>query len=287
VFFDTLLLARATVPGAAGLGALAQRFGIPGGRAHHALDDARTLVAVTGALQQRRAERSRKAALTNLLDYLGLALALEPEASDEEAGLLRTIAGAYTLGRYSDCLEYYQQERERLHRPDLPDLEAVIMRLGGRQRLERLRAEPDLAERHPVSLARLDALIEGSEAPTLPESIDRFLERVALSTSEGVEAAPNRVNLLTLHATKGLEFSRVYVVGVEDAELLRGPPHEHRRAEIEEARRLLYVGMTRAEDRLVLTRARRRGGVPTGGSRFLDEMRLQAVDLASDNGGDP
>jgi superfamily I DNA/RNA helicase len=279
-FYDTLLLARAIVPGGAGLGALAERFGIPVGRAHHALDDAKTLVAVGQALERRRAERSRKAGMTNLLDYLGLALALEPAASGEEAELLRTIAGAYTLGRYSDCLEFYEQERARLGRGDLPATEEVIDRLGGRRRMARLRAETDFAERYPVSMARLDVLIDASSAPTLNESLDRFLERVALSSSEGIATARDRVNLLTLHATKGLEFSRVYIAGVEDAELLGGPQKELRRGEIEEARRLLYVGMTRAEDRLVLTRAHRRGGLPTGGSRFLDEMGLEVVDLA-------
>jgi superfamily I DNA/RNA helicase len=47
------------------------------------------------------------------------------------------------------------------------------------------------------------------------------------------------------------------------------------KAEIEEARRLLYVGMTRAKDRLVLTRVDVRSGQPTGGHRFLDEIGLK------------
>jgi DNA helicase-2/ATP-dependent DNA helicase PcrA len=83
------------------------------------------------------------------------------------------------------------------------------------------------------------------------------------------------VNLLTLHSTKGLEFSRVYVVGVEDEQLPGG--RELARAatrDIEEARRVLYVGMTRAIDRLVLTRAESRFSKPTGGSLFLGEMGL-------------
>jgi DNA helicase-2/ATP-dependent DNA helicase PcrA len=86
-----------------------------------------------------------------------------------------------------------------------------------------------------------------------------------------------RVNLLTLHATKGLEFSRVYVVGVEDFQMPGWGPVTHgREEEIREARRLLYVGMTRARDRLVLTRVQTRGGKDAGGSRFLDEMGLVA-----------
>src|SRR5204862_1145645 len=111
---------------------------------------------------------------------------------------------------------------------------------------------------------------------TLRESIDRLLDRVALSTSEGIEVAPDRVNLLTLHSTKGLEFSRVYIVGVEDYQI---PGYrestEHRQAEIQEARRLLYVGMTRARERLVLTRVERRFGMDAGGSSFLEEMGLE------------
>jgi superfamily I DNA/RNA helicase len=67
----------------------------------------------------------------------------------------------------------------------------------------------------------------------------------------------------------------VYIVGVEDAELIGGtatrPATE---AQIEEARRLLYVGMTRAKDRLVLTYAKERNERPGGGHRFLDEMGL-------------
>ena len=83
------------------------------------------------------------------------------------------------------------------------------------------------------------------------------------------------VNLLTMHSTKGLEFSRVYVVGVEDASLIGGTPSRRAsEADIEEARRLLYVGMTRAKDRLVFTHAAERKGEPTGGHRFLDEMGI-------------
>jgi DNA helicase-2/ATP-dependent DNA helicase PcrA len=125
-------------------------------------------------------------------------------------------------------------------------------------------------------LARLDALVAASATDTLAGSIHRLLERVALSTSKEVETDPERVNLLTLHSTKGLEYSRVYVVGVEDERLpgLRGGGDDVR--EIEEARRLLYVGMTRAMDRLVLTRVITRFGKPTGGSRFLEEMGLAA-----------
>ena len=275
VFYDTYPLARSLSQDSPRQEDIARRFGIDVGRAHHALDDAVTLARVYLELERRRAIRARKAVLVNLLDYLGLALALEQQAGNEERDLLCKLAKFYTLGRYSEALEFYEMERERTGTA-APSVEAVIERLGGRALMTRLRAEPDPAQRYPAAVARLRALIEGDSSATLSDGIDRLLERVALSTSEGIEVAPDRVNLLTLHSTKGLEFSRVYILGVEDYQI---PGYrestEKRQAEIEEARRLLYVGMTRARERLVLTRVERRSGMEAGGSTFLEEMGLE------------
>jgi DNA polymerase III epsilon subunit family exonuclease len=280
VFYDTYPLARSLSQDSPRQEDMARRFGIDVGRAHHALDDAVTLARVYLELERRRAIRARKAVLVNLLDYLGLALALEQPAGHEERDRMFKLAKFYTLGRYSEALEFYEMERERTGTA-APPVDAVIERLGGRALMTRLRAEPDPAQRYPAAVARLRALIEGDSSATLSDGIDRLLERVALSTSEGVEVAPDRVNLLTLHSTKGLEFSRVYIVGVEDYQI---PGYrestEQRQPEIEEARRLLYVGMTRARERLVLTRVERRAGMEAGGSTFLEEMGL-AVQAAT------
>ena len=144
--------------------------------------------------------------------------------------------------------------------------------------MDRLRAERRPEDRFPAAIARLSALVTASESPDLDEAIKSLLDRVALSRSDGVELERDRVNLLTLHSTKGLEFSRVYVIGVEDNEM---PGNQalanHRMEEIEEARRLLYVGMTRAKDRLILTRAAIRRGAPGGESGFLSEIGLSPV----------
>jgi superfamily I DNA/RNA helicase len=278
VWFDSLVLARALFRTGARLQDLAHRFGVVSGRAHHALDDAETLAAVFGALGRLQVTRARKAALVNVLDFVGLGLALSRAPSSPEAELFRELSRVYALGRYSDCLAFYEAERHRLADPALPSLDEVIELLGGRRLYERLRTERSAEERYPEAYARLRRLVEACGAPTPDESVDRFLERVALSTSEGVDIDRHRVNLLTLHSTKGLEFSRVYIVGVEDYQL---PGYyqtvDNRSDEIDEARRLLYVGMTRTRDRLVLTRVETRGGKSTGGNRFLDEMGLVPV----------
>ena len=267
-FYDTFPLVRSLSQDSGKQEDIAHRFGIDCGRAHHALDDAISLAHIYRELQKLRAARARKAVLSNVLDYLGLALALEG-GDGSERNLLFEIARRRTLGRYSDALEFYAASRT----DNAPTVEEVITRLGGRALMMRLRAQRDPSQRYATAVARLNALIgEG----TLEECIDLLLERVALSTSEGVELAPDRVNLLTLHSTKGLEFSRVYILGVEDYELLGYQPAAD---ELEEARRLLYVGMTRARERLVLTRVQRRFGRETGGSSFLEEMRLRTLDL--------
>src|SRR5512134_381550 len=284
VFYDTLPLVRSLSRDSGKLEDLALRFGIDAGRAHHALDDAVTLARVYRELERQRGIRARKAVLVNLLDYLGLALALEPGAgAGGEREALFNLSRLYTLGRYSDALAFYEVERERAAGPPAPTVDEVIERLGGRALMTRLRAEPDPAQRYPAAVARLRALMDADASATLAESIDRLLERVALSTSEGIEVALDRVNLLTLHSTKGLEFSRVYIVGVEDYQI---PGYhestEDRPAEVQEARRLLYVGMTRARERLVLTRVERRFGMEAGGSRFLEEMELEAQPVGAE-----
>ena len=139
--------------------------------------------------------------------------------------------------------------------------------------MERVRAERTAQSRYPEALGRLRRLLEACECGELPASICAFLERAMLSQHDGAEARPNRVNLLTMHSTKGLEFSRVYIVGVEDEQLIPIPRDGAlNKLELEEARRLLYVGMTRTKDRLVMTRAKAREGKSTGGHRFLDEI---------------
>src|SRR2546430_1495649 len=284
VFYDTYPLARSLSQDSPRQEDIAHRFGIDCGRAHHALDDAVTLARVYRELERQRAIRARKAVLVNLLDYLGLALALEGDKATGtgEGQVLFDRARYYTLGRYSDALAFYEMERERSGGAPAPTVDELIRRLGGRALMTRLRAEPDPAQRYPAAVARLRGLMDEPSppdpaSPSIEASIDRLLERLALSTSDGIEVAPDRVNLLTLHSTKGLEFSRVYIVGDEDYQI---PGYrestEDRQAEIQEAPPLLYVGMSRTRDRLVSTRVGEALGAAGGGSGFFGEMGLEA-----------
>ena len=192
-----------------------------------------------------------------------------------EEQLLQDLALPATLGRFSNCLDVYADEREAA---GAPPVDEIIERLGGMQVLERIRAERSPAERYPAAVARLRALVDSIQATTLTDGIELMLARAALSTSGDAELDRRRVNLLTLHATKGLEFSRVYIIGAEDRLLpgLRELEADDIKA-VQEGRRLLYVGMTRAKERLVLTRTLRRNGWSSGGDRFLRDAGLAST----------
>jgi superfamily I DNA/RNA helicase len=280
VTFDSLPLARDLHPGSRKLEDLAHHFRIELPRAHRAYEDARALALVFLRLQAEKLARARKTALVHLLDYLGLALALsDPKTLNDEAQGLWKLARAFALGRFSDCLEYYRLERASSGALDAPSIDEVIRRLGGQSKLEQYRKEKGADERYPAAMARLRRLLDATSGDALADQLREFLNRIALSRSDAAEKDPDlafRVNLLTLHSTKGLEFSRVYIVGAEDGQLLSTPRDGSAmpEAELQESRRLLYVGMTRAKDRLVLTRAERRKDLPTGGYRFLTEMSL-------------
>jgi DNA helicase-2/ATP-dependent DNA helicase PcrA len=107
-------------------------------------------------------------------------------------------------------------------------------------------------------------------------TLDEFLQDVALiSDQDTLAETVNAPTLLTLHAAKGLEFGAVFIVGLDDGLL----PHSRsfdEPEEMEEERRLFYVGITRAKDRLYLIRSVQRGGrgyaEETFPSRFLDDI---------------
>jgi DNA polymerase III epsilon subunit family exonuclease len=276
--YDTLPLARELHEGSAKLTDLAKRFDIDAGQSHRALDDTRTLAKVFQGMNRLKVEKARKTALAGSLDFVALGLALSDQKLlvEEAVELLKKIR-IYPLGPYSDALEFYHRERERGDDHSLPTREEIIDLLGGGELRDRMKTQRDAMQRYPVAMSRMRGLLAACGEGSLPEQIGAFLEKASLSSRPTeTEPAKERVNLLTLHSTKGLEFSRVYIVGVEDAQFIgTNPNRPPARSEIEESRRLLYVGMTRAEDRLVMTRVVRREGEPTAGHQFLDEMGLK------------
>jgi DNA helicase-2/ATP-dependent DNA helicase PcrA len=139
----------------------------------------------------------------------------------------------------------------------------------------------------PEAFSRIENLKElanaAHDAEERGETLAEFLDHAALASDTDQFDPEARVTLMTLHAAKGLEFPLVFLAGLEEGLF----PHSRTLSspdELEEERRLCYVGMTRAMDTLILTRAhyRRRYGndVPEMSipSRFLEEVPNQLVE---------
>ena len=124
----------------------------------------------------------------------------------------------------------------------------------------------------------ISGYLENAEEP----SLGGFLDEVALYTDlDGVEDADNCVTLMTMHAAKGLEFPVVFVIGMEEG-VFPGYRAIGEEEELEEERRLCYVALTRAKERLCLTCAAQRmlfgrtaANLP---SRFVQEIPADRVD---------
>ncbi|HKZ17178.1 MAG TPA: 3'-5' exonuclease, partial [Geobacteraceae bacterium] len=132
----------------------------------------------------------------------------------------------------------------------------IIKETGYEDRLREDRSEE--AQDRLNNLQELLTALEEFEQKSNDKTLSGFLEQAALVSDNETEEGPkSAVTLMTLHSAKGLEFPVVFMIGMEE----RLFPHVRSledREQMEEERRLCYVGMTRAKERLFLTNARRR-----------------------------
>ncbi len=223
--------------------------------------------------------RARGLSLYDALAEVDAVEGLKPAARRALAALRETLAG---LAKDAPALDAGVAVQEVLSRTGL------LARLEADRTDEATEKAENLVEL--VAAAReFDEAAAGQPPPRDPEEptpvpLARFLEQIAL-LGEADQATPEgRVSLMTLHAAKGLEFTAVFLSGLEDGTFPRAPwgdvsPREEAEA-YDEERRLCYVGMTRAKKRLTLSLARRRMGFGEGGpsfrqmepSRFLTDL---------------
>ena len=163
---------------------------------------------------------------------------------------------------------------------------AKVMEMSGYGPMLRDDRSSEAADR----LQNLEELLRGMESSgSSGETLTDYLERVALVTDlDSYETGADRVTLMTLHSAKGLEFPYVFLIAMEEGLFphSRSSDDDH---ELEEERRLCYVGITRAMKKLYLTHARRRRTFGESHlnerSRFIDEIPvelLHEIDLAEE-----
>lgn len=194
---------------------------------------------------------------------------------------------ATKLDSFAALIEYFKTLEEEMNITDL--LQEVIEKTGYIESLEN-----EDKEEAKTRKENIDELI--SKAATYEEScqdkdekatLSGFLEEVALVADiDSLDEDQEYVVLMTLHSAKGLEFPRVYLAGMEDG-LFPGymSINAGDREELEEERRLCYVGITRAEQELTLTSARRRmvhGETQYNPmSRFVKEIPRELLDTGN------
>jgi len=215
-------------------------------------------------------------------------LAARSRITFDEAMQAATQDGTVTAaarGRLTTFTEMIQRFRTLAGSHTLPELAQTVMEESGY--LAKLKESRD--EEDGERLENLEQLLAGMEefhAKNPEAGLSEYLEQVALvSDLEQSEQGKPSVTLMTLHAAKGLEFRAVFMIGMEE----RLFPHVRSLDDpdgMEEERRLCYVGMTRARERLYLLNARRRylfgqeqSNQP---SRFLKDIPGELLDGGSD-----
>jgi DNA helicase-2/ATP-dependent DNA helicase PcrA len=214
------------------------------------------------------------ARLQTFADSQGISLWESLERADE-AGV--GAAPLKAVERFRTLMQSSMAGALELSVPEV--LERVLERSGYLEALE--------AERTVEAQGRIENLLElvgvareyqeRAEEPTLSE----FLQQLSLySDQDDLSAERSLVTLMTLHNAKGLEFRAVFLIGMEEGVF----PHSRSLEEqgLEEERRLAYVGLTRAKERLTLTHAASRSLWGSRGynlpSRFLDELPQDEIE---------
>lgn len=162
----------------------------------------------------------------------------------------------------------------------------IVKRVGYEDYLKSLAEKKELYDNAEDKMENLKELLTVSRKYDMlkgGEGIEKFLEEIALlQETDKMKTSANRITLMTIHSSKGLEFPVVFIAGMEEGLF----PHSRATLaplELEEERRLCYVAITRAKERLVMTHAKYRtifGSTQTNlPSRFIYEMPQEVLHI--------
>ncbi len=204
------------------------------------------------------------------------------QVDDEEQGLFEQLnpRAVKSVRAFADLIERLIEQSIILSAVELLDL---TLERSGYKRL--VQEDKERGEERWDNILELRGSASNFEGPEPRERLIEFLENVALvSDIDSLEEGEDAITLITLHQAKGLEYDAVFMIGMEEGLL----PHSRSlesSADLEEERRLCYVGMTRARKRLYMFHAFQRGFRGSRGammpSRFLDEIPLGCVETVS------
>ena len=216
---------------------------------------------------------------------------VEEIANNEEVSMFNIIKNAaeYGLNRvYANSVEFIETIEELQRKKDSLKISELVketlQKTGYLASLENEKTTE--AENRIENLDEFLTVAMEFEKEMADSSLEEFLEGITLSSDlDNLEETDETVTLMTLHSAKGLEFPVVFLIGMEEGifpgyKVLREP------SELEEERRLCYVGITRAKEKLFMTCARQRtifGSTSCNRpSRFLKEIPVNMLDGIDD-----
>ena len=178
-----------------------------------------------------------------------------------------------------EFLDLIDKLSENLETKSISELLTKVLELSGYE--EVLRTEG--AQERLDNLAELKQSVYDYEVTCGEETnLDSYLKHIALYTNTDLEDTKDRVKLMTIHAAKGLEFKNVFICGLNEGIF----PSKKIRTQVamEEERRLAFVAITRAKDKLFLTEAMGRNfdGSPRFPSRFLFDIEKQYLEYINE-----
>jgi DNA helicase-2/ATP-dependent DNA helicase PcrA len=206
----------------------------------------------------------------------GALLLDDPEDTGDEGGGLGGFVGLIENGRKSLLSGRGLSAKVRQFLETLKYNEHLIMENQKNERALRFKL---------LNVERLlDSMSSWEDTADNPSLYD-YLNRITLISQDDQNADEGgRVNLMTIHAAKGLEFPVVFIAGAEDGLIPHERSLEEDEGNIEEERRLFYVAITRAKERLYITsckkRKKNRAPVDCAPSRFLDEIPGELVEIS-------
>jgi DNA helicase-2/ATP-dependent DNA helicase PcrA len=154
----------------------------------------------------------------------------------------------------------------------------IMAKTGYRMHLDKTSESTEELNERQENINQLRAVLYSKRELALSDALE---ELALVAEADSVDTEEDRVTLLTLHAAKGLEFPIVFIGGIEDGLLPHSRSLDNAESMAEE-RRLMYVGLTRAKDQLILSYAFRRAlygeAIPSVPSRFLMDIPPSVVD---------
>ena len=279
-YYDTLATAQRLYPReSCNLEALATKFNIEHDTMHRAIEDVQVTRRVFDELIKEDLRRREVRSLPELLPLVGIGILAAQESTQDFGMDGGSEGGIQTF--YQAAARYV-----RTHRPELDWLDADLQPTEQQSvqdfidTLTQAQLEESQEDRDwEAKRAQFMNCVLHFEATSVERHLTDFLDyQKLINSADEMETEADKITLMTLHAAKGTEFPVVIIMGLEDRTFpiwRKGQPL----SELEEERRLFYVGMTRAQERLYLTSVtRRKGDYERGSSMFIREIPSNLIE---------